>query len=187
MWWSHLIIGLQPDIAVFAKGISNGFPMGVILGKTEYMDAAQDSFISSTYWTERIGPVAAIATIRKMRQYNVQAHLMECGKKIQEGWTKLAAKHGLDIHVGSIYPLSHFDFKESPLVLKSLFTQEMMAKGFLATNSYYSCFAHKQEHIDKYLLVVDQTFEFISKALKEENPEKYLKGPVCHSGFKRLN
>jgi glutamate-1-semialdehyde aminotransferase len=184
---AHLILGLQPDIAVFAKGISNGYPMGIIIGKKKFMDAAQDSFISSTYWTERIGPVAAIATIMKMRKYNVQNHMMECGRKVQEGWSQLAEKHALNIHVGSIYPLSHFDFKEKPLVLKTLFTQEMLALGFLATNAYYSCFAHKQEHINKYLIAVDKVFEKISKAVKEGNPEKYLKGPVCFSGFKRLN
>jgi glutamate-1-semialdehyde 2,1-aminomutase len=184
---AHLVIGLQPDIAVFAKGMSNGYPMAAIIGTKQFMDAAQDSFISSTYWTESIGPSAAIATINKMRRLNVQAHMMDCGKMVQEGWSKLAKKNGLKIHVGSIYPLSHFDFEDKPaLVLKTLFTQEMLSKGFLAVNSYYSSYAHKHEHIELYLSAVDSTFAFLSKALKEGNPEKYLKGPVCQSGFKRL-
>jgi glutamate-1-semialdehyde 2,1-aminomutase len=183
---AHLVIGLQPDIAVFAKGISNGFPMGVIIGKSEFMDAAQDSFISSTYWTERIGPVAAIATIKKMMKMNIPAHLMECGKTIQEGWKNLAKKHNIKIHVGSMYPLSHFEFADKPLILKSLFTQEMLAKNFLATTSYYACYAHKKEHLEAYLSAVDHTFEFIARVLLEGEPEKYLKGPVCHTGFKRI-
>jgi len=183
---AHLVLGLEPDIAVFAKGISNGFPMGVVIGKKKYMDAAQDSFISSTYWTERIGPVAAIATINKMRKYNVQNHMIECGKRIQEGWKSLADKHKLNINIGSIYPLSHFDFVKSPLVLKTLFTQEMLSLGFLATNSYYACYAHRKEHLNQYLNAVDNVFSFISRVLQEGNPERYLKGPVCQSGFKRL-
>ena len=184
---SHLILGLKPDIAVFAKGISNGYPMGVIIGKKKFMDAAQDSFISSTYWTERIGPVAAIATINKMKKNNVQDHLINCGKQIQEGWRLLAVKHGLSIHVGSIYPLSHFDFKETPLILKTLFTQEMLKKGFLATNSYYASYAHKQENIDQYLNAVDVVFEQIAQILLSGKPADYLNGPVCQSGFKRLS
>lgn len=183
---AHLVIGLEPDMAVFAKGMSNGFPMGAVIGKKEFMDAAQDSFISSTYWTESIGPVAAIATIRKMLSCKVQDHLVYCGKFVQEGWIKMAKKHGIIIHVGSMYPMSHFDFKDKPLILKTLFTQEMLKKGFLATNAFYSSYAHKQEHLDAYLQAVDEVFAFFAKALKEENPEKYLNGPVCQSGFKRL-
>lgn len=184
---AHLNIGLNPDIAVFAKGISNGYPMGVVIGKGRFMDAAQDSFISSTYWTERIGPAAAIATINKFRKNDVSAHLMKCGKQIQEGWNLSARKHGLDINVGSIYPLSHFDFKEKPLVGKTLFTQEMLYKGFLATTSYYSCYAHTQNHIDSYLHATDEVFSTVTKAYASGEPEKYLKGPVCQSGFKRLS
>lgn len=184
---AHLILDLEPDIAVFAKGISNGFPMGVVIGKKTYMDAAQDSFISSTYWTERIGPVAAITTIKKMRKHHVQNHMIECGKRIQKGWKLLADKHQLNIKVGSIYPLSHFDFLESPLILKTLFTQEMLSLGFLATTSYYACYAHRNEHIDQYLNAVDIVFGFIFHALKEGNPEEYLHGPVCQTGFKRLS
>lgn len=184
---AHLVIGLNPDIAVFAKGISNGYPMGVVIGRKEFMDAAQDSFISSTYWTESIGPTAAIATIRKMLACNVQEHMVKSGQFIQKGWSNLADKHGLNIHVGSIYPMSHFDFKDKPLVMKTLFTQEMLKKGFLATNAYYSSYAHKQEHLDSYLNAVNDVFAFLSQVLAEGEPEKYLNGPVCHSGFKRLS
>lgn len=184
---AHLVIGLHPDMAVFAKGMSNGYPMGAVIGKKEFMDAAQETFISSTYWTESIGPVAALASIKKMLNNKVQEHLVACGKFIQNGWSTLADKHGLDIHVGSIYPLSHFDFKENSLVLKTLFIQEMLKKGFLATNSYYSSYAHKQEHLDKYLNAVDDVFAFIARATKEGNLNKYLNGPICHSGFKRLS
>lgn len=184
---AHLILGLEPDIAVFAKGISNGYPMGVIIGKKKFMDAAQESFISSTYWTERIGPVAAIATINKMKKKNIQVHLINCGIQVQEGWRLLAKKHSLRIHVGSIFPLSHFDFEESPLILKTLFTQEMLKKGFLATNSYYSCYAHKQENIDQYLKAVDSVFDYIAQALTTGKPEDFLNGPVCQTGFKRIS
>lgn len=183
---AHLVVGLEPDIAVFAKGMSNGYPMGAVIGKAKFMDAAQDSFISSTYWTESIGPVAALATIRKMRKMNVQKHLIECGKKVQKGWSALAKKHGLFLHVGSMFPMSHFSFEEKPMILKTLFTQEMLKRGFLASDAYYSCFAHKSEHIEAYLQAVDEVFELIAQALKMSNPEQLLNGPICHAGFKRL-
>jgi glutamate-1-semialdehyde 2,1-aminomutase len=185
---AHLLYNIKPDIAVFAKGISNGYPMAAIIGKKKFMDAAQDSFISSTYWTERIGPTAALATIQKMEQYKVQEHLINIGKIVQNGWNNAANKTGLSIHVGSIYPLSHFDFQDKePLVLKTLFTQEMLARGYLAVNSFYCSFAHTEDIVQKYLGMVEEVFALIKKSIDEKTSEKLLKGPVCQSGFKRLN
>jgi len=93
----------------------------------------------------------------------------------------------LKVHISGIYPLGHFAFEyENPLVLKTLFTQVMLEKGFLATTGFYASYAHKNEHVGMYLKAVDETFSFIAEAVEEGAPEKYLKGPVCHSGFKRL-
>ena len=184
---AHLRYNLEPDIAVFAKAMSNGYPMAAIIGKGSVMQAAQETFISSTYWTERIGPTAALATIKKLRDKNVTEHLVAVGKRIQGGWKQAAQENNLEIDIGGIYPLSHFSFKyKEPLVLKTLFTQLMLEKGFLASTAFYASYAHKEEHIESYLGAVNETFSFISKAVNEGLPEKHLKGPVCHSGFKRL-
>ena len=185
---AHLKFGFVPDIAVFAKGMSNGFPMSAVIGKKDIMEKAQDSFISSTYWTERIGPSAAIATIKKMMKQNVPEHLIRIGEKVQKGWQTLAEKNNLKIHVGGLFPLSHFSFEyDEPMVYKTLFTQFMLEKGFLATTSFYVSFAHTDEIVEKYLKATDEVFAKISEIIKTGEPaEKYLKGPVCHSGFKRL-
>jgi glutamate-1-semialdehyde aminotransferase len=185
---AHLAYSITPDIAVFAKGMSNGYPMAAIIGKKKFMDAAQDSFISSTYWTERIGPTAALAAIQKMEQCAVQEHLVKTGKTIQDGWKSIAMQTGLNIHVGSIYPLSHFDFQDGePLVLKTLFTQEMLSRGYLAVNSFYCSYAHKEKIIQQYLNTVEEVFSLIKKSLDNNDSRRLLKGPVCQSGFKRLN
>ena len=187
MGGAHLLFKIIPDIAVFGKAISNGFPQGVVVGKRDVMESAQDSFISSTYWTERIGPTASIATIKKLKEKNVPDHLVKVGQNIQDGWKCTAEKHKLKVHISGIYPLGHFAFEyENPLVLKTLFTQVMLEKGFLATTGFYASYAHKGEHVGMYLKAVDEAFSFIAGAVKDGTPEKYLKGPVCHSGFKRL-
>ncbi len=184
---AHLLYGLEPDIAVFAKAISNGFPMGSVVGKTAVMEAAQETFVSSTYWTERIGPAAALATIKKLRDKNVAKHLVDTGKRVQEGWQAAARNNGLTIEVSGIYPLGHFNFEhKDPLVLKTLFTQLMLEKGFLASTAFYASYAHKENHMSDYLRAVGECFSFIAQAVTSGNPEKHLKGPVCHSGFKRL-
>ncbi len=184
---AHLKFKVYPDICVFAKAISNGYPMAAIIGRNNVMQAAQETFISSTYWTERIGPVAALATIKKLKAKNVPLHLMKVGKEIQQGWKKSAKKYGVNISITGTYPSSHFSFNHSaPLVLKTLFTQLMLEKGFLATTDFKASLAHKEEHIKKYLDAVGEVFYFIARVIKEGNPMKYLKGPVCHCGFKRL-
>ncbi len=184
---AHLELGIEPDISVFGKGMSNGFAMAAIIGKSNVMQAAQDSFISSTYWTERIGPVAALASIKKMRKENVQQHLIAIGKMVQDGWKESAELAGLKIDIGGIYPLSHFSFiYENHLELKTLFTQLMLEKGFLATSAFYSSFAHKNVEIQKYLEEVRSVFSKISLLMKTNKIDKELFGSVCHSGFKRL-
>jgi glutamate-1-semialdehyde 2,1-aminomutase len=184
---AHALIGLKPDMAVFAKALGNGYPIGAIIGRGAIMDAAQSSFISSTNWTERIGPVAALATIKKHRQYNVGEHLMRCGEQIQKGWAELSKKHDLPLEIGGIPPLSHFTF-ESPrhLSMKALFVQLMLEKGFLASNLYYAMYAHKQWHIKEYLAAVDSVFAEISTIVRHDNVERTLKGKPANSGFKRM-
>lgn len=183
---AHLLMGVEPDMAVFAKGMSNGYAMAAVIGKSWVMDAAQDSFISSTYWTEKIGPAATIATINKMLKHKVQDHMIYVGKMVLDGWNQLSDKHNLNIKTNTFAPLGNFAFPDNMLVTKTLFTQEMLKRGFLATNSFYASYAHKEEHVKAYLEAVDEVFELIAKASVEGNIEKYLEGPVAHSGFRRL-
>jgi glutamate-1-semialdehyde aminotransferase len=184
---AHLRFKVYPDICVFAKAMSNGYPMAAIIGTKDVMDVAQDSFISSTYWTERIGPVAALATIKKLKENNVPKHLSKIGKTVQEGWTEIAKKYDLDITVSGVYPLSHFTFNyKEPLILKTLFTQFMLEKGFLATTEFYASYAHTEKYIRRYLNTVEDSLYYISRFMKEGTPERLLKSQVCHSGFKRL-
>jgi len=185
---AHLVLGMEPDMAVFSKALGNGYPMAAIIGKSAVMEAAQRSFISSTYWTERIGPVAALATIKKHRKFDVGKHLMKIGQAIQNGWRELFEKHGIKANTGGIPAMSHFTFDhEKALVLKALFVQAMLEKGFLATTGFYAMFSHQEEHVKAYLAAVDQVLPFLNEALRSGHPERFLIGQPAISGFKRLN
>lgn len=183
---AHMYFGLHPDIAVFAKGMGNGYPVAAIIGKAKYMDAAQDSFISSTFWTERVGMAAAIVAIKKMRDLNVQDYLVKRGKEVQEGWLALATKHNIEIHVNGIFPLSHISFPSDPLVLRTLYTQEMLKRGVLSNGAYYASYAHKDEHMKVFFEAVDESFAVMSSAIQNGNYKDLLEGPVCQGGFARL-
>lgn len=184
---AHLLYGVDPDIAVFAKAMSNGYPMAAIIGREEVMQAAQSSFISSTSWTERIGPVAALATIKKHKRDNVPSHLIRIGKLIQKGWKAAADRSGISINVTGIPPMGHFDFNyKNGQAIRTLFTQIMLEKGFLATNAFYATYAHRESHLDSYFAALDDTFGYLAKFIREDLVEDQLKGPVAHSGFFRL-
>jgi glutamate-1-semialdehyde 2,1-aminomutase len=184
---AHLLYGIEPDMAVFAKAISNGYPMAAIIGKKTIMEAVQTSFISSTYWTERIGPTAALATIRKHKERNVSKHLTRIGRMVQEGWCKAASEAGLLVDVGGIYPLSHFAMQhEQSQAAHTLFTQLMLEQGFLASRAFYATYAHRDEHVENYLSAVTESFKAIAEAMRMGTLLTELKGPVAHTGFKRL-
>jgi glutamate-1-semialdehyde 2,1-aminomutase len=184
---AHSILNLTPDIAVFSKALGNGYPIAAIIGLGDIMDAAQTTFISSTNWTERIGPAAALATIRKHSKFQVGSHLMQRGQEIQEGWKKAGEKCGLDITAGGIYPLSHFVFNdEKALSMKAFFIQIMLEHGFLASTAYYAMYAHTHNHVSAYLTAADDAFCRIAEAKQKGDIEKKLVGKPSIKGFFRL-
>lgn len=183
----HLLLGVAPDIAVFAKAMANGYAMSAVLGTETVMSAAQNTFISSTNWTERIGPVAALATIRKYRQHNVAEHLIRIGNRITEGWQQAAKNAGVALHTSGLPSLCHFGWeREDGLALTSLYTQLMLDKGYLAGDQFKPSYAHKAEHLPAYFQHTQASFVEMADALARGEVMKRLKGPAARRGFYRL-
>jgi len=183
----HTLLGVNPDIAVFAKSMANGYPMAAVIGRAGVMEAAQSTFISSTNWTERIGPVAALATIRKFRRERVADHLRTIGNLAFEGWKRAAAKTALPIHTEGLPSLTHFGFDhpDEP-TLTTLFTQEMLERGYLAYNQFKPSFAHQPSHVAGYMTAVEAAFATIADAVAAGDAASRLKGPCARRGFYRL-
>ena len=185
---AHLKFNLEPDIAVFSKALGNGYPIAAVIGKDSVMDAAQNTFISSTYWTERIGFAAGLATIRKHLAKNVSDHLMKIGALVQKGWREFSDKYDLPLKIEGIFPLSHFSFNVSDAdKIKALFVQLMLEEGFLASTSFYCMYAHKEDHVKSYFSSVEKVFGVISRAIEKGRVDILLKGQPCARGFTRLN
>ena len=185
---SYKLYNFEPDMVIYAKAIGNGYPIAAVLGKSKIMDAVQESFISSTHWTERVGSTAAITCINKLIDKNVPEHITKLGKSVKEGWQKLANENSLNIHISGIDPMPHFDFSynELSLGLKTYFTQEMLKLNYLATNSIYFSYSHKQEDVDEYLMKTNEVFKSVKKVIENNNLEEKLDGPIAQTGFKRL-
>ena len=184
----HLKYGIEPDMAMFGKALGNGYAITATIGRRSVMDAAQSTFISSTFWTERIGPTAALKTLEVMERERSWETITSIGLKLRKEWQNLADRHGLKISHNGLPALTGFTFK-SPKALeyKTLLTQEMLKRGYLATTNCYTSLAHTQDILDPYLNNIDEIFALIAECESGRSVDELLEGPVCHSGFKRLN
>lgn len=184
----HKMYGVEPDMAMFGKALGNGYAITATIGRREVMEAAQSTFISSTFWTERIGPTAALATLDVMARVQSWERITQTGLTIRERWQQLADKHGLGVDHWGLPALTGFSFRsQNALAYKTLITQEMLAQGFLASNSVYVCTEHTPAVVDAYFAALDPVFALISECEEGRDISQLLKGPVCHGGFKRLN
>ncbi|PKO22928.1 MAG: class III aminotransferase [Chloroflexi bacterium HGW-Chloroflexi-1] len=185
---AHLRFGVCPDLAIFAKALGNGHPIAAVIGARQAMAGAHSSFISSTYWTESVGPVAALATVKKMREVDVPAHVARVGNQVQGFWQQAGVEYGLPVVTHEGYPcLAHFRFDHQLAnELRTLYTQLMLERGFLAGVSLYPTLAHTDDIITFYGAAIDEVFAEIARALAADDVVARLKGPVAHTGFQRL-
>lgn len=181
--------GVEPDVAMFGKTIGNGYALTAVVGRKEVMEAAQKTFISSTFWTERIGPTAALKTLEVMERIQSWDLITQAGIKMQNGWNEVAKNNGISISISGIPSLSTYSFNsDNALKYKTFITQEMLKKGFLASTNFYASTAHTNSDFDLYFEALNDVYKVIASCEeKSVNIDDLLEGPVCHSGFKRLN
>jgi glutamate-1-semialdehyde 2,1-aminomutase len=184
----HKMYGVEPDMAMFGKALGNGYAITAAIGRREIMEAAQTTFISSTFWTERIGPTAALKTLEVMQRVASWQQITATGLSITARWQALARKYELDIVTSGLPALTGYSIN-SPraLAYKTLLTQEMLAKGYLAGTSVYVCTEHTPAVVDGYFEALEPVFGLIKECEQGRDVMELLKGPICHAGFKRLN
>lgn len=180
--------GVNPDMTIYSKTMANGYALSAVVGRKDIMEAAQGSWISSTFWTERIGPTAALAALAEMERTKSWEKITAIGLDNKKRWQALADKYGLKINQWGIPALAGYTF-DSPnaLAYKTYITQEMLKQGYLAGNSLYPCLAHTPDILDDYFEKLDKIFADIRDFEDGRDVMKALDGPVCQSGFKRLN
>ena len=185
----HKLININPDMAIFGKALGNGYAITAILGKESIMDSAKKSFISSTFWTERIGPAAAIKTLEIMEREKSWKSISHLGKKLFLIWQKLSKKYNLSIDISGLPSLAKFNFKsKNAQAYKTFITQEMLGHKFLAGNVVFLSTSHNEKILKKYSEHLDEIFYKISECEKGNlNIYNILKYPVSHSLFGRLN
>ena len=184
---AHRIYGVNPDMAVFAKTISNGFPMGAVIGTSSTMEAAQTSFISSAYWTEGIGPAASVACIEKMKIHDIPTQLNKIGKYFQQSWEEIGNRYNLPVFSKGRPELVQIGFNHPEAnSLMTLFTTRMLDEGFLATSGFNPTWAHQTRHVDDYFLKAESVFKELSESLEKKDVNQRINNRPKHTGFSRL-
>ena len=183
----HLRYGVEPDIAMFGKALGNGYAITAVVGRSEVMNAAQSTFISSTFWTERIGPVAALATLQRMVELQSWITNRESGFLVKTQWSTIFSALGIPHRIFGLDAMPTFVF-ELPTwnVVKTLITQGMLERGYLATNSFYPSIAHTTEAISTYLEALQEVLLNLGNLSDEGGLRRRLRGPEAHTGFRRL-
>ncbi len=185
----HKHYGIKPDMAIFGKSLGNGYPITAIIGNKKVMKFAQSSFISSTFWSERSGYVAALKTLEIMKKKRAWKQITSKGYYIRKRWIKLSKKYDLKIDITGIPAISIFKFKnKNSKKYITFITQEMLKNNFLANNMVYVSLAHSKKIIDKYLDVLEKCFKLISDfEIGNKNIKNYLKSKIFEENFQRLN
>ena len=185
----HKIYGVEPDLAIFGKALGNGYAITAVIGRREIMEVAQSTFISSTFWTERIGPTAALKTLEVMEKSRSWELITKTGKIVGEQWESLGEKYQVPIKVNGLPSMIGFIIQSDDwLKYKTYITQEMLKNNILASNVIYVCTEHGQSEIDNYFQVLDPIFNTIGACENSDlSIDSLLDGPISHGGFKRLN
>ncbi len=184
------VLGVEPDMAVFAKSISNGYPMGAVVGRREVMEPASTMFISSTYWSDTIGLRAALTTLREVRRRNVPEQLDHLGKTLQSQLNAVAQETGVPVQCGgvSVHPQLAFDIEDGTLKRKvsTLYIQEMAKRGCHGYTSFYLNAAQGDAEVEQTIAAARDTFTLIQDGLDRGNIDDLLECELKVDVFRRL-
>jgi len=182
---------VTPDLAAFGKGMANGMPISAIIGKREIMKELEEVFFSFTFGGEALSLAAAFASIKEMREKDVIQHFWKQGKKLKEGYNRLAQEYELVEYTQCIGLPAHsaiyfrIDGRDS-LELKSLFQQEMIKRGILTMGVHNFCFSHSDRDIEMTLEAYEDTLKILRQAINENNIEECLEGEKIKPVFRKL-
>jgi len=185
----HKKINVKPDMVIFGKALGNGYAITAVLGKREIMESINKTFISSTFWTERIGPTAALKTLEVMNDLKSWKIINLIGSKIRKKWETIFDKYNLKVSIRGINSLQNFVFNsKNHQTYKTLITQEMIKNNILATNAVYPCIKHSDAILNKYFENLERVTKIISLCENDgHDVRKFTATKQSNKDFYRYN
>lgn len=183
-------VGVTPDMAVFAKSISNGYPMGVVAGSRDVMEPAARMFISSTYWSDCVGLRAALTTIRELRRRDVPAYLATFGAELQKQINQAARDAGFGAKCTGLSVHTHLEFPTNDAVVRTklatLYVQEMAKRGCHGYPSFYLNAAQGTAELEQTAAAACETFTLLAEGLERGTLDSLLECDLQQEAFRRL-
>lgn len=183
----HLAREVEPDILVLGKTLGNGYAINAVLGRGEVMAAAESTFISSTFWTERIGSVAALASLAEFERTGAPQLAHKKGLEVRKGWEEIAQVAGLVLKISGLPALSTYQVVGyDPAESKTFVIERMLARGYLAPTAFYASTAHSAQVISSYLSNLCEVFVELANILPSDL-SSFLVNGIGRGSFGRLN
>lgn len=186
------LFGVTPDLATFGKGIANGMPIGVLVGREQYMRHFEKVFFSSTYGGEVLTLAAAAAALNFYREHRVIRQLWKAGKIIFDNFNRLVRDRGLSDHVQTVgFPVrQQMIFRdrtgEISYILPALFQQEMLKRGILCYAGLGFSYSHSDEDLMVTVRAFQETLDVLEKAIESGQPERFMEGVPSQPVFRNL-
>ncbi len=183
-------LGVTPDMAVFAKSLSNGYPMAAVVGRREVMEPAARMFISSTYWSDTLGLRAALTTLREAERRDVSAQLWRFGAELKRRIAAVARDAGLaaECRGVDVHPHLHLEIADPPLKAQvtTLYIQEMAKRGCHGHAAFYLNAAQGEAELAQTAAAARETFQIIQQAIETQSVADHLECMVQQDAFRRL-
>ena len=183
-------VGVTPDMTVVAKAMSNGYPMGAVVGSQQVMDPAKRMFISSSYWSDNIGLAASLTTIRELKRRNARQRFKEIGEKLRSALNQAIADAALEgactgLHSNPTLTLKTPDGIDASKV-STLFIQEMARRGIHTYMSFKATLAHTDEDIRLTGQAATEALQVVRSGLEQGNLDDLLGAELKKEPFRRL-
>ena len=170
MGGAQKLYGVTPDLTVLGKAIANGYPISVVTGKKDIMMAAADKlFISSTFFPNSEGFVAALKTIEILERDNVLENIWEKGERFCKKIQEVIDKYDVGAELTGVAPMFYITFKKDKERTykgkRTDFYTQLIRKGFFFTPFHhaYICFRHTEEDLDLTLKAIDESMAFVKE------------------------
>ena len=177
----HKKYNVNPDILILGKALGNGYAINAILGTEDIMKQANQTFISSTFWSEQIGLTAAFKTIEVMQNQKSWIYISKLGQYLTKNWKKIAKSNNLDISIKGLLSIPNFNLNlKKNFNFRLYITETMIKKKILATNTVYLSTYHNKKVFEKYFDLLNDIFYKIQLYdddrinIYNENKYKYL-------------
>ena len=186
----HEFLGVTPDMTVLAKAMSNGYPMGAVVGSRQVLESARRMCISSSYWSDNLGLDATLTTISELQRRDSAGRFEAIGRTLIEHMNDALRDAGLAGSCDGIFwnTVINLDVPDDSLrgKVNTIFIQEMARRGIHCNMSFKAILAHTLEAIKQTAACATEAFAFIKAGLTSGDLDQLLDSDLTTEPFRRL-